>query len=171
MVICKQFASANMAPPRRVGLRPRKWEHLLMSNQAALINELKAHGIRVTPQRAIILEAMEDISGHFTAEDVYAAVQKVNAYINIATVYRTLELLTELDMITASDMGGAAAHFALRTHGPHHHAICRTCGRSFEFPCDLLQPAMQGLQARFDFVADAHHVVIFGWCTGCVQPE
>ena len=142
-----------------------------MSSQAALIDELKSHGIRVTPQRAIILEAIQSISGHFTAEDVYAVVQKVNAYINIATVYRTLELLTELDMITAADMGAAAAHFALRTHGPHHHAICRACGRSFEFPCDLLHPAIQGLQERFNFVADAHHVVIFGWCTSCTPLE
>src|SRR5215212_2129942 len=102
-----------------------------MSGHTQLIEELKSHGIRVTPQRAIILEAIESLSGHFTAEDVFAVVQEVSTYINIATVYRTLELLRELEMITDSDMGTSAVHYALRTHGPHHHAICRTCGRSF----------------------------------------
>jgi Fur family ferric uptake transcriptional regulator len=140
-----------------------------MASQAKLIEELKSHGIRVTPQRAIILGAIETTSGHFTAEDVFAEVQKVSAYINIATVYRTLELLKELDMITDSDMGGSATHYALRTHGPHHHAICRTCGRSFEFSHTLLAPVIDQLQDEFQFVADAHHVVIFGWCTACLQ--
>lgn len=140
-----------------------------MPGHAKLVEELKSHGIRVTPQRAIILDAMEDMAGHFTAEDVYAAVQKVSAYINIATVYRTLDLLKELEIITDADMGGGAMHYALRTHGPHHHAICRTCGRSFEFPHTLLEPAIDRLNDEFDFVADAHHVVIFGWCTCCLQ--
>jgi Fur family ferric uptake transcriptional regulator len=140
-----------------------------MPGHSQLVEQLKLHGIRVTPQRAIILEAIEAITGHFTAEDIYAAVQKVSAYINIATVYRTLELLKELEMITTSDMGTSAIHYALRTHGPHHHAICRTCGRSFEFPHTLLEGVLDRLNADFNFVADAHHVVIFGWCTGCLQ--
>jgi Fur family ferric uptake transcriptional regulator len=98
-----------------------------MSTHVDLLEELKSRGIRVTPQRAIILDAIESISGHFTAEDVYAAVQKVSSYINVATVYRTLDLLKELDLISEADMGAAATHYALRTHGAHHHAICRAC--------------------------------------------
>ncbi len=140
-----------------------------MSSQANLLNELKGHGIRVTPQRAIILDVIGALTGHFTADDVFNAVQKVNNYINIATVYRTLELLTELDMVTESNMGAGATHYALHSHGPHHHAICRTCGRSLEFPHELLLSTFHRLQEQFGFVADAHHVVIFGWCTSCQQ--
>ncbi len=140
-----------------------------MSGQVQLVEELKSRGIRVTPQRAIILEAIETISGHFTAEDIYAVVQKVSAYINVATVYRTLDLLKELELVTEADMGTSAVHYALRTHGPHHHAICRTCGRSFEFPQTMLAPVIQQLEDQFYFVADANHVVIFGWCSGCLQ--
>jgi len=142
-----------------------------MPAQTQLVKQLKSHGIRVTPQRAIILDAIENMSGHFRAEDVYAAVQEVSSYINIATVYRTLELLKELEMVTDSDMGAGATHYALRTHGPHHHAICRICGRSFEFPHALLETPIARLSAEYGFVADAHHVVIFGWCSGCLpQP-
>lgn len=142
-----------------------------MSNQVDLLEELKTRGIRVTPQRTIILDAIAGISGHFTAEDIYGAVQKVNAYINVATVYRTLDLLKELDLISEADMGATATHYALRTHGAHHHAICRTCGHSFEFPPDLLGPVIDRLRNDYHFVADAHHVVIFGWCTACLEPE
>jgi Fur family ferric uptake transcriptional regulator len=137
--------------------------------RVGLLEELKSRGIRVTPQRAIILTAIEQLSGHITAEHVFAAVQKVNSYINLATVYRTLDLLKELDLVTESDMGMGATQYALRTHGPHHHAICRTCGRSFEFPHQYLAPLIDQLGSQFDFVADAHHVVIFGWCATCLQ--
>ena len=140
-----------------------------MTTHVGLIEELKSRGIRVTPQRAIILEAIERHSGHVTAEVVYAAVQRVNSYVNLATVYRTLELLKELDLLTEADMGTGAAQFALRTHGPHHHAICRTCGRSFEFAHHLLEPLTEQLASEYSFVADAHHIVIFGWCDACLQ--
>jgi Fur family ferric uptake transcriptional regulator len=133
-----------------------------------LIEELKSRGIRVTPQRAIILEAIERMPGHLTAEAVFDAVQQVNAYINLATVYRTLDLLRELDLVSEADMGTGAAHFALRTHGPHHHAICRVCGRSFEFSHEFLVPLLERLDSDHQFVADAHHIVIFGWCNGCL---
>ena len=73
-----------------------------------LLQELKRRGVRVTPQRAIILEAIEQMPGHITAEDVYVAVQQVNRYINLATVYRTLDLLRELDLIIETDMGASA---------------------------------------------------------------
>ena len=139
-----------------------------MSSRSGLVEELKSRGLRVTPQRAIILEAIETQSGHLTAEEVFAAVQKVNSYINLATVYRTLELLRELDLITESDMGTGATHYALRSHGPHHHAICRTCGRSFEFSHHLLEPFLHQLADEHAFVADAHHIVIFGWCESCL---
>ena len=136
---------------------------------SGLVEELKSRGIRVTPQRAIILDAVERMSGHVTAEDVFAAVQKVNVYINLATVYRTLDLLKDLDLVSEADMGTGATHFALRTHGPHHHAICRSCGRSFEFGHELLEPLIGRLRSDHQFVADAHHIVIFGWCSSCLQ--
>jgi Fur family ferric uptake transcriptional regulator len=137
--------------------------------RVGLLEELKSRGIRVTPQRAIILTAIEQLSGHLTAECVFAAVQEVNRYINLATVYRTLDLLKELDLVTESNMGTGVTQYALRTHGPHHHAICRTCGRSFEFPHQYLSPLIEQLDSQISFVADAHHVVIFGWCATCLQ--
>lgn len=140
-----------------------------MSTAMTLIDSLKVRGVRVTPQRAIILNVIEQMPGHMTAEEIYARVQQVNSYINLATVYRTLELLRELDLVTEADMGTGAAHFALHTHATHHHAVCRSCGRSIEFPHELLLPLIDMLHQSYGFVADADHTVLFGWCHGCTS--
>jgi Fur family ferric uptake transcriptional regulator len=142
-----------------------------MQPTPALVEALKSRGIRVTPQRAIILDAIERLQGHITVEDLYAEVQGVNSYINLATVYRTLDLLKELDLVSEADMGTGASHFALRVHGVHHHAICRACGRSFEFPHEIVEPMTSQLREHYHFVADADHTVIFGWCEGCLRPQ
>ena len=141
-----------------------------MNETVTLVNRLRARGLRVTPQRAMILEAVESISGHMTAEDVHTRVQRVSPYVNLATVYRTLDLLRGLNLITDADMGTGATHFALRSHADHHHAICRGCQQSLEFPPALLDDFMSSLQTQYRFRAEANHIVVFGWCPQC-DPE
>jgi Fur family ferric uptake transcriptional regulator len=138
-----------------------------MSGQSSLLDDLKARGLRVTPQRAIILEAIENLSGHITAEEIFARVQRVNAYISLATVYRTLDLLKEMGLVTESNMGASMTHYALREHGNHHHAICRVCGRSIELSHDLFETIAIKLLTRHTFIADTNHMVVFGWCEDC----
>ena len=140
-----------------------------MSGQSSLISDLKARGLRVTPQRAIILEAIEGLSGHITAEEIYEIVQGVNAYISLATVYRTLDLLKGLGLVTESHMGTATTHYAQRTHGNHHHAVCRVCHKSIELSDDLFEPVAENLRTAHNFVADTTHMVIFGWCEECKE--
>lgn len=142
-----------------------------MSTASSLIDALKSRGIRVTPQRAIILNSIEQMPGHITAEEIYARVQNVNSYINLATVYRTLELLRDLDLVTEADMGTGATHFALHTHGAHHHAICRNCGCSIEFSHDLIVTLTEALRTDYHFIADMNHTVVFGWCEQCSQQQ
>jgi Fur family ferric uptake transcriptional regulator len=142
-----------------------------LSTSPTLIDALKSRGLRVTPQRAIILNAIEQIPGHMTVEQIYEQVQRVNSYINLATVYRTLDLLRELELVTEADMGASATHYALHTHATHHHAVCRACGHSLEFPHELLSPLLDTLRTDYRFFADADHTVIFGWCDACVQKD
>lgn len=135
-----------------------------------LINRLRMRRIRITPQRAMILNVIESMPGHVTAEDVYAQVHRISPYVNLATIYRTLDLLRNLNLVTDADMGTGATHFALRTHADHHHAICRGCRASLEFSPDLLGPVTSTLMEQFGFRAEANHIVVFGWCPGC-DPE
>lgn len=134
-----------------------------------LVQRLRSRGLRVTPQRAMILRAIEEKPGHITAEEVHAAVRRVSPYVNLATVYRTLDLLRELDLITVADMGTGATHYALRSHANHHHAICRNCRHSIEFPPDLLHEFVAGLRERYGFCVDADHIVVFGTCKRCAE--
>lgn len=142
-----------------------------MENHAGLIEALREKGYRVTPQRAIILEAIGSLSGHVTAEQIFEVVKQHSPYISLATVYRTLDLLQELGLITESHMGTATSHFALRTHGTHHHAVCRICKQSVELPDDYFQAVEARIRTEFNFVVDANHVVIFGWCEHCLPEQ
>lgn len=140
-----------------------------MYNQDALVSQLRARGLRITPQRAMIMRALETMPAHHTAEELYAAVQSESPYVNLATVYRTLELLKSLDLITDADMGTGATHYALRSHADHHHAICRHCRHSVEFPDHLLNPLIDALAEGYGFHAEANHIVVFGCCAGCAE--
>ena len=134
-----------------------------------LIEQLQTRGMRVTPQRAIIFEAIEHLEGHITAEEIFAQVQKINPYVSLATVYRTLELLQGMDLINQTNFGRSQAYFALKNHGPHHHLVCSQCGRIEEFSDEVFDSVRRDLQARYGFQAHTDHMSIFGLCHSCQE--
>jgi len=136
-----------------------------------LINAIKAQGMRMTPQRAIIFDAIENLEGHITAEDIFAEVQQVNPYINLATIYRTLELLQELDLLTPTNLGHNQTYFALKGHCSHHHLVCQACGTIEEFHDDVLEPVRQTLAEKYGFEAHTDHISIFGTCRACREND
>ena len=143
----------------------------MAENKVSLVKELRARGIRVTPQRAIIFEAIENLEGHITAEDIFQQVQQANPYISLATVYRTLELLQELRLVNQTNFGRSQAYFALKNHGPHHHLVCRDCGSIKEFEDELLEPVRARLKEQFGFQADTEHMSFFGICRECARRQ
>lgn len=142
-----------------------------MQQANTLIGELQARGMRVTPQRAIIFEAIEKLDGHITAEDIFQKVQQINPYISLATVYRTLELLQDMNLVTPTNLGGSQTYFALEGHGPHHHLVCQQCGKIEEFSDNLLQTLRDSLLAQYGFSAQVNHMSIFGLCVQCREAE
>jgi len=136
-------------------------------NDNNLIAQLQARNIRITPQRAIIFEVIENLHGHITAEEIFHEVQQVNPYISLATVYRTLELLQELKLINQTNFGRGQTYFALKDHGAHHHLVCTECGRIEEFADELLEPIWATLAEKFQFHAHTEHMSIFGICKNC----
>ena len=139
----------------------------MKQNKAGLVKELRARGMRITPQRAIIFEAIERLEGHITAEDIFQEVQQTNPYISLATVYRTLELLQELKLISQTNFGRSQTYFALKDHGPHHHLVCLECGSIEEFENELFEPVRTKLKEKFGFQAHTEHMSIFGICKAC----
>lgn len=138
-----------------------------MSAQSTLIEHLRAHGIRITPQRVAIAQAVAEMHGHFSADDVCSAVSRIAPHVNTATVYRTLDLLVSLDLATQAHLGNGSMLFSLRDHADHHHAICRGCGASFEFSPDSLDSFVSEMSERFGFTPKVQHMVILGWCAQC----
>jgi Fur family ferric uptake transcriptional regulator len=141
-----------------------------MACEEVFLEKLRAHGLRLTPQREIILSAMHEMQGLSTAEAIYEQVQSITSAVDISTVYRTLDLLQEFDIVACVDPGDGQHHYELLgVHGPHIHLICRLCGKVTGIELAEAQPLAEELEARHGFVADLEHLSITGCCRACAE--
>jgi Fur family ferric uptake transcriptional regulator len=131
-------------------------------------SRLSQKGYRMTPQRMMILEAIEGASGHISAEDIYQDIRKRYPGLNISTVYRTLELLKEMGMVTETDMGDGRVRFHSAGHEHHHHLVCSRCGKVIDLDESMMSPLTDMLAEKYNFRADLKHLAIFGHCKSCV---
>jgi Fur family transcriptional regulator, ferric uptake regulator len=131
-----------------------------------LAAELRARGYRLTPQRQLVLAAVASL-GHATPDAVAATVRATASGVNISTVYRTLELLEELGLVTHTHLAHGAPTYHAATAGDHVHLVCRVCGGVSEAGPELVTEVVARLAEREDFEADVRHLAIFGRCSGC----
>lgn len=132
-----------------------------------LHDALRKAGQRLTPQRMMVLSVLSEQGGHMSAEEILALVRQEYPYLNLSTVYRTLDLFMELGMVAQTDLGEGVRQFELVGSHPHHHLICRRCGGAIEVSDDLLGPLRRTLQEQFGFAACMEHFAIFGICRAC----
>jgi Fur family ferric uptake transcriptional regulator len=142
-----------------------------MSPCQSLIAELRARGHRLTPQREMILQAVAHAGRHVTAEEIFERVQEKTRAVNIATVYRTLDLLVELGMASRADLGDGKVSYSSELHGQHIHLVCRRCGRVIEAGHELVAPLEAKLAEEHGFEADLGHFAIPGLCSKCRSEE
>ena len=128
---------------------------------------LKEKGYRLTPQRVAILETLHSSDGHITAEDIFAQVHATHPKVNRSTIYRTLELLKELDLVAETDFGQGRLFYHHIEKGHHHHLICQRCGKVVDVDESILDPFKELLVRRFQFIADIKHLAIHGHCLDC----
>ena len=134
-----------------------------------IIDKLSQAGHRLTPQRLMIVSAIENSSDHISAEEIYAQVAAKFPNVNISTVYRTLELLQRLGLVTETDLGGGRVRYHPAEKGHHHHLICEQCGAVIDLDESVLAPLKDALLRQCNFVADLKHIGIFGRCLKCSQ--
>ena len=115
----------------------------------------------------MVLAAIEASDNHISAEEIYAQVHAKYPRINISTVYRTLELLKGLGLVTETDLGEGRLRYHLADKGHHHHLVCQKCGAVFELDESLLASVKDSLLQKYGFVADLRHLAIFGRCGNC----
>jgi Fur family transcriptional regulator, ferric uptake regulator len=132
-----------------------------------MVQELKERGHRLTPQRQLILEAIEASEGHVSAESVHARVAAQFPQVNISTVYRTLELLQDLGLVTHTHFDDGIAQYHLASEAQHQHMVCRRCGQEREIDVSVLDPLDRHLRERYGFEADLAHFAIVGLCASC----
>ncbi len=127
---------------------------------------LREKGMKLTPQRRLILDIIHDSGGHLTAEEILDYVQARAPGVNKSTIYRTLELLEELGCVFKSELGDRFIYHHAE-EGHHHHLVCRTCGKSIDCDEGLFLSVEKVTNEKYGFRADFRHVVISGLCIDC----
>ena len=138
-----------------------------MKQPGGIASKLSELGYRLTPQRMMVLSAIENSDNHISAEEIYAQIVVKYPNVNISTVYRTLELLKRLGLVTETDLGGGRVRYHSAEKGHHHHLVCQECGAIIDLDESVLSSLRDTLLREYKFIADLRHLAIFGRCVSC----
>ena len=147
-------------------------EEIMESMLKRMKEKIKDKKCKMTSQRQVILKAfvVSEIR-HMSAEEVFEAVKKMAPDIGLATVYRTLDLFTEMDLLKKLDFDDGCSRYELNdreTEGHfHHHLICLECGKVWECQDDLLETLESILAKRLHFQTVDHQLKVYGYCEEC----
>lgn len=130
---------------------------------------------KLTPQReAIVTVLLENEKDHLSAEEIYMLVKLKSSDIGLATVYRTLEMLTELSILDKVSFTDGLARYDMRKEGAkhfHHHLLCLDCGGIEEVEEDLLDNVESIVESKFHFKVKDHRLTFHGICQSCQEKE
>jgi len=138
-----------------------------LEHSKGIVGKLAERGYRLTPQRVMILSAIEESDSHISAEEIHARIVARYPNVNISTVYRTLELLKRLGLVTETDLGEGRVRYHPAEKGHHHHLVCQECGAVIDLDESLLTPLKTALLREYRFNADLQHLAILGRCVNC----
>ena len=133
-----------------------------------LAARLHSLGYRLTPQRQLVLQAIETL-GHATPDEILADVQQHASAVNVSTIYRTLEVLEELGLVRHTHLSDRAPTYHSVTDHVHFHLVCRNCHRVISVDPAVLAPFAARLREEQGFVIDVGHLAIFGECMECEE--
>jgi Fur family transcriptional regulator, ferric uptake regulator len=130
------------------------------------LEELRLRGHRMTPQRRAIVAEIMGTPGHISPQAIAQRVQTRVPGVNASTVYRTLDLLEELGIVSHAHME-QGAEYHRSEHRDHLHLICGRCGRSESRPADDVEPSREEFARHTGFLPDFTHFAISGLCETC----
>ncbi|MDI6912384.1 Fur family transcriptional regulator [Nocardioides sp.] len=131
-----------------------------------LAARLREQGYRLTPQRQLVLQAVEKL-GHATPDEVLAEVHARSSAVNVSTIYRTLEVLEELGLVRHAHLSDRAPTYHSVTDHEHFHLVCRNCHKVVSVDPEVVGPLAERLEREQGFVIDVGHLAVFGRCTDC----
>jgi len=133
-----------------------------------LVNQLRAAGYKITPARLAVLQLVADSTDHLVPAMVLERGRAIYPKLGRATVYRTLELLTELRVLRPIYGGSDGVNF-IRAEGGHHHLVCADCGDTIEFDDCVAAELAHDLAERFGFTIQSHLLEFYGVCAPCTS--
>ena len=129
--------------------------------------ELSSSGLRVTNQRALILETIRH--GHLDADEIYRRAREKQPHLSLSTVYRTLQTLKKLGLVEELHFDEAHHHYEAKPSVEHHHLVCLGCGKIVEFKCQLSQKMKDNIGREKGFEVTGAEVWMTGYCSKCRQ--
>ena len=138
-----------------------------MTHSHTILETLRERGYRITPQREMIIQAVANSPRHIPAVEVAEQLLVHTQSINIATVYRTLDLLWQEGFACRNNLSEGKIVYATIQHGPHIHLVCRKCDKVIDADAEILNSLSKYLQRKYNFQSDLGHFSIFGVCSDC----
>lgn len=138
------------------------------NEQEVLEKYISKHNLKITKQRRAVLESFLAIDEHISAEDLYKIVSAKEPKIGLATVYRTLALLTQSGLAEELDFGEGQKRYEHKyEHSHHDHMICTKCGKILEFQNPLIEKLQEDVAREHQFKMTSHKLDLFGLCSDC----
>ena len=128
---------------------------------------LRRYGYKLTPQRRMVIRTIASSRGHLTPAALYEKVHQDHPSIGLITIYRTLEILAQLNLICELHAGGSCHSYTVSAPGHHHHLICSNCGMVVDFTGFDLRGVQQGLSKETGFKIHDHLLEFIGLCRVC----
>jgi Fur family transcriptional regulator, ferric uptake regulator len=136
----------------------------------SLADHLHSQGLRLTPQRLLIIKILQEAGEHLSPAEIYRKAKEAMPGMTEATVYRTLTFLTGQGLALAAHIGGGQLVYENAGHN-HHHLICRACGKTQEIEHADLEKLYDRFQSSTGYKIDSIHVTFFGLCPKCSKEE
>jgi len=139
------------------------------------VTAFRNQGLRITEPRQAVLDVMQKMSGHHSADEIFFRVHRLYPGIGLATIYRTLDLLTRLGLVKKHDFGQGRARYELITKEAehHHHLICEGCGKVIDYndfmneEKTLVKKIEEVLSKKHNFKIKSHNLQFYGLCENC----
>ena len=133
----------------------------------SLQDALRSAGRRLTVQRRLILQVLEESDGHLDADALYDRVKARAPEVSLATVYRTLAVLREIGLVEEHRLGEDHGHYEAVRQEPHYHFTCLRCGKVIEFDTPLVAQIEQDLCEQEGVRVTGAHLHVSGYCARC----
>ncbi len=140
-----------------------------MPCEEQMVQTLKEYGHRPTPQRLMIMSAVRHSDDHITAAEALERVKESYSYMDLSTVYRTLDMLKRMRLVSETDMGSGTYAYEWLGQDRHHHLICNGCDRIALLDDEFLRELGENVSRTYGFEADMDHTVFFGRCRECAS--